>query len=120
MRKSDSSRNKIGLCMESVIMKTMRNFERGQGLVEYALVITLVSLVAIVVTVLIGLAATHNYGILAGVFGIRKDIKTGSNYIYFDNNPPQCGFNGANKLLYMQFFTDIEPYLTATTENANI
>ena len=101
-------------------MKNFRDRQRGQGMPQYALILALVALVAIVVLALLSLAISRNYGLLAGVFGTRKDVQDTPNHVYFDTNPPQCGITAGHKELYMQFFTDIEPYLTATTENGTI
>src|SRR5260221_10307793 len=103
-------------------MRKLSHWQRGQGLPEYAMILGAVALVSIVVLGLVALAVSRQYGLLAAVFGTRKDVHDTLNYVYFDNNPPQCGYvpGDGKRELYMQFFTDIEPYLTATTENGNI
>ncbi len=97
--------------------------QQGQGLPEYAMILGAVALISIVVLGLVALAVSRQYGLLAAVFGTRKDVQDTPNHVYFDTNPPQCGYVGPpdnKRELYMQLFTDIEPYLTATTENGNI
>ena len=101
--------------------------QRGQGLPEYALIIALVAIVGIVILGVVGLAATRNFGLIAGALGAKKDVyqPTADYYIYFneagDNNPPECGKSSGNTLLYAQITSNIDPaYLSATTENANI
>lgn len=106
-------------------MRRLSRWQRGQGMPEYAMILAAVALVSIVVLGLLGLALSRQYGLVAGVLGTRKDVQTSPNHVYFDTNPPQCGIDnspaGDGKVhLFMQFFTDIKPYLTATTENPNI
>ena len=105
----------------------LKKVQRGQGLPEYALIIALVALVAVVILGIVGLAATRNFGLVAGALGVRKDAYQPSAdfYIYFneagDNNPPQCGKLSADTVLYAQMTTNIDPSnLTVATENANI
>jgi Flp pilus assembly pilin Flp len=54
-------------------MKTqqLRKNTKGQGLVEYALILSLVALVTIVVTFLLGQAAQRVYGVTAGALGAK-------------------------------------------------
>jgi hypothetical protein len=101
-------------------MRKISSGQRGQGLPEYAIILGLVALASAIVLGLLGLALSRQYGLVAGVLGTRKDVQTSPNHVYFDTNPPQCGLTGGQKELYMQFFTDIAPYLTATTENGKI
>jgi|SRR5579859_4047422 len=106
-------------------MKRKRNSARGQGLVEYALLIVLVAFLALGVLAVLALAINRGYGLVGGALGVRKDVQTVHNNIYFDDNPPQCGMTGSvashSLMLYMQFFSDIDiPYLTATTEYSDI
>lgn len=103
------------------MMKKLRKLEHGQGLVDYALIIALVALIAIVGLGLIALAASHGYGIVGGVLGVRKDVQSTVNNIYFDTNPPQCGTWNGGRQLYMQFFSDVPiPDLSATTEDSSM
>src|SRR5689334_1213838 len=104
-------------------MQQLPRGQRGQGLPEYAVILGLVALASAIVLGLLGLALSRQYGLVAGVLGTRKDVQTSPNHVYFDTNPPQCGADythGGEMHLFMEFFTDIEPYLTATTENARI
>jgi hypothetical protein len=105
-------------------MRKTSHWQHGQGLPEYATILGLVALASAIVLGLLGLALARQYGLVAGVLGARKDVQTASNHVYFDTNPPQCGVNyfddPPRRHLYMQFFTDIKPYLTATTEKASI
>src|SRR5258708_34107145 len=100
---------------------TFSRFERGQGAPEYGLVIALVALVSVVMLGVLGLAATRQYGLLGGALGVRKDIQTPKNFIYFDNDKPQCGSAGVARGLYAQFFSDIDQqYLTVSTDFASV
>ena len=49
--------------------------QEGHGLVEYALILALVALVAIVVVALTGVAAQRGYGVLGGALGARYDTQ---------------------------------------------
>src|SRR5258708_35124802 len=94
---------------------TFSRFERGQGAPEYGLVIALVAIVSVVVLGVLGLAVTRQYGLLGGALGVRKDIQTPKNFIFFDNDKPQCGISDGVKGLYAQFFSDIDKqYLTVS------
>src|SRR5689334_20680410 len=92
-----------------IIDRYRRRSHPGQGLPEYAIVIALVALVCIVILGIVGLAATRNYGLVAGALGAKKEVQGSQNYAYFDNNPPQCGLNPHTGSLqfYAQFFSDI-------------
>ena len=88
---------------------SFKRSRKGQGLAEYAVVIALVALVCIIIIGLVGLAATRNYGLVAGALGAKKQIDAPQNFIRFDNNPPQCGLNPVSRKIqiYAQFFSDI-------------
>jgi len=47
--------------------------QRGQGLVEYALILSLVSVIVIIAAFALGLAIQRIYGIAAGAIGAKKD-----------------------------------------------
>lgn len=98
--------------------------ERGQGLVEYALLLALVAVVAMVSLAIIGLVNSRSYGQVAAVLGAQRMLgDSNSHYLHF-NNPPRCGYlhitgqpsQGIG--LYAQGTTDV-PFseLAATTEN---
>lgn len=76
----------------------------GQGMVEYALVLVLVAVVAISVIGLTGLAIARNYGVLAGVFGAKREV-TG---VVTFNVLPQCGYVvGQGTGFYTEISTNI-------------
>ncbi|HLY27386.1 MAG TPA: hypothetical protein VKQ72_13670 [Aggregatilineales bacterium] len=56
--------------------KGLRYRSRGQGQVEYALVLAVVSLVVIVAVTLVGLGAQRVYGVIAGSLGAKHDTLT--------------------------------------------
>src|SRR5579859_5611258 len=105
-----------------VVIRKDRNFERGQGLVEYALLIMFIAFLGILAIGALALAINRSYGLVGGALGVRKDVQTTQNNIYFDTNTPRCGlYHGSTRQMHMQFFSDIAPqYLTATTENPDI
>ncbi len=95
---------------------------RGQGLVEYALVLALVALVAILAIGLLGLANARGYGVVAGALGAQraKDVSpNGDWYLYFDPDQlPRCGRLDNDTVLFGKFYSDVEPkYLTVSTDN---
>src|SRR5258708_8820024 len=51
---------------------------QGAGLVEYALVITLVALVAVIVLGLAGVGVQRLYGVAGGMLGARKQASDGA------------------------------------------
>jgi hypothetical protein len=81
----------------------------GQGLVEYAIVISLVAVVSIVILGLVGLAVSRSYGLIAGVLGAKKEIGSGTtaNHVYFDGDTPQCGMAAGTLMFRADFFSDI-------------
>ncbi len=44
---------------------------RGQGLVEYALILALVAIVVVVIISLVGFGLRRNFGLLGGIFGAK-------------------------------------------------
>src|SRR5258708_35396360 len=101
--------------------RNKRELEGGQGLVEYAIIIALVGLVASVVVGLIGLAASRSYGLTAGALGVKRDVQTAQNYIHFDDTKPWCGNVGVTKVVYAQFWSDIDKqFLTVSTDIASV
>ncbi|HLY26184.1 MAG TPA: hypothetical protein VKQ72_07580 [Aggregatilineales bacterium] len=70
-----------------------RRRARGQGLVEYAVTIALVGLVAVVALGLIGLAINRIYGVVGGTLGTsRNSSGAGATTLYFEpSQPAQCG-----------------------------
>jgi len=109
-------------------MAIKRNVKRsGQGLVEYAIIIGLVAVVCVIILGLFGLAATRNYGIVAGALGAKKEIDTETHYIRFqsDTNFPQCGISHGQLYFRTHFFSDISDpneikELTVATDNGLI
>ncbi len=79
-----------------------RQLQRGQGLAEYAIVILLVAIVAVLVLGLLGLAVTRVYGLIGGALGSKKEADT---HIYFDPDQlPRCGIYGGHTILYGQLY----------------
>lgn len=109
-----------------VIKRNLKRSRNGQGLVEYAIVISLVAIVSIVILGLLGLAVSRSYGLIAGALGAKKEIGSAAvqNHVYFDADVPQCGTFGGELGFRAHFFSDI-PYnggainnvLTVTTDN---
>jgi Flp pilus assembly pilin Flp len=92
-----------------ILKRGSRKSQKGQGLTEYAIIIALVAIVCVIILGLVGLAVNRNYGLVAGALGAKKEIRSAQYYVYFDNNPPQCGFIGGTSTrgFYAQFFSDI-------------
>lgn len=55
--------------------QSMRHRERGQGFVEYALVLVIVALVVIVIVGLLGMALQRSYGVVAGLLGAKHNTE---------------------------------------------
>ncbi len=53
--------------------RRLRKYQRGQGLIEYALILILVAVVVIAVAGLVGLAVQRLYGLVAGALGTKYD-----------------------------------------------
>lgn len=92
--------------------------QRGQGLVEYALVLVLVAVVVIVAIGLVGLAIARGYGVLAAVLGAKKEVTGVLTFSY----PPRCGYlPGTGTGLYAEITTDIPlSDLTVSTDTGFI
>jgi hypothetical protein len=68
---------------------------RGQGLVEYAIIIALVALASIVVLAFVSMAINRDFGILCGVFQCRRQHDDGKTVLWFDTSfagAPVCSF----------------------------
>jgi len=87
----------------------MKRKLRGQGLVEYALILVLVTIAAVVILGAIGLAVQRLFGVGLGVLGGSRNVQTSQQYIYFDSSwLPTCQFvSGQGTGLYTEFYTDI-------------
>jgi Flp pilus assembly pilin Flp len=68
--------------------KRLYKRERGQSLVEYALILVLVAVVAIVALGLVGLAAQRIFGVTVGALGVRHN-STGI-IEFSQETPPMC------------------------------
>ncbi len=77
----------------------------GQALVEYALVLVLVALVAIVILWVVGRAANKSYGLVCGVFGCKKEYE---GVLTFNGGyPPRCGYvESQGTGLYFEIIVD--------------
>src|SRR5258708_8526583 len=101
--------------------RNKRELEGGQGLVEYAIIIALVGLVASVVVGLIGLAASRSYGLTAGALDVKRDVQTAQNYIHFDDTKPWCRFVPGTKVVYPHCYSTIaNQFLPSSTHIASI
>jgi Flp pilus assembly pilin Flp len=104
------------------VMQKNRNLkklvsERGQGLVEYALILALVAVASIVILALLGPAVQRVLGIVTGALGTRA---TTSQVVTFDGNQhARCGYlTGVGTGFYMQFYTAASPdQLQISTDN---
>lgn len=72
-----------------------RKAQKGQGLVEYATIVSLVSVVSIVILSILGIAVARNYGVIAAVFGGQKNAASSAvtgltNTIYYDPTTVIC------------------------------
>jgi pilus assembly protein Flp/PilA len=102
----------------TMMRRRYRNQERGQGLVEYAIILVLVAIVVIVVGMLLGLAVQRIYGLAAAGLGARYN-STGTRHIVIDeslcivqSNPDMTG-------LWIIGRTNIPfPQITGSTERA--
>lgn len=110
-----------------------RKAQKGQGLVEYATIVSLVSIVSIVILSLVGLAVARNYAVVASVFGGKKNAASSAvsgltNTIYIEpSSPPvEChvakaggttcpglSFCGANGATYVRFQLYASPDIQA-------
>jgi len=81
------------------VMVSKRKAKRsrnGQGLVEYALIVSLVAVVAALALGAIGWATQQGFGVITGALGGKKVVQGSPNFLYFDTNPfsiPRCGYN---------------------------
>jgi Flp pilus assembly pilin Flp len=76
---------------------------KGQGLVEYALILALVALVVIAVTFLIGLSVQRVYGLVVGALGINH----GSSALNIESSPPPaCYLVGSTTNIYLKGYTN--------------
>jgi Flp pilus assembly pilin Flp len=98
-----------------ILERGSRKSRKGQGLVEYAVIIALVAIVCVIILGLVGLAVTRNYGLIAGALGAKKDVKGAQNYVRFDldTNPPKCGTilsggHAGQRKFYAQFNSDFD------------
>jgi Flp pilus assembly pilin Flp len=90
---------------------------RGQGLVEYALIIALVAIVSIVTLAVIGPAAQRIFGLVTGALGTRANT---SSLVTFDvNQHARCGYlAGTGTGFYMQFYATVPAsQLQISTDN---
>lgn len=92
--------------------KDINNRTSAQGLVEYALILSLVALIAIVILGIFGGGVQRVFALVSGALKAKHETHSG-NYIYFNpDQPPRCGyvaFSGADVTqLYVQFYTNIE------------
>src|SRR4051812_49246100 len=67
-----------------------RRGARGQGLVEYALVFVLVSIVVIVTAALIGTAVQRIYAIVAGGLGAQRQTVSGQDAVDINEGAQFC------------------------------
>jgi pilus assembly protein Flp/PilA len=75
--------------------KQTRKHERGQGLVEYALILVLVAIVVIVVTSLMGQGVQRIFGLITGALGEKHNASGGETitieyaecYVHTGSNP---------------------------------
>jgi len=99
---------------------------RGQGLVEYAIILALVALVSIVILAFVGLAANRNFGLICSIMGCREDVN-GSTVLALDRSTthgvgnivmPQCSYwRGHGMSFYVSIYTNIDPnHVTVDTE----
>lgn len=90
----------------------------GQGLVEYALLLGLVAVVAIVAIGLVSVAVQRNYGIVGAVLGAKKEQPGVLSFIYF----PRCGhIPGQGTGLYAEIITNVPMSdLTVSTDTGFI
>src|SRR5689334_19797094 len=79
-------------------IRLIKKKQKGQALVEYATIISLVSIVSIVILSGVGIAVSRNYATVAAVFGAKKNAANNNvsgliNTIYVDMTPgsqPTC------------------------------
>jgi Flp pilus assembly pilin Flp len=105
----------------NTIVKIRRSsHQRGQGLVEYALILVLVAVVSIAVLGVAALAISRVYGIATATLGGEHQYKEVGEVLAFDSNqPPQCGYFSGHTGLYVQFYSSVDPdYLQVSTENS--
>jgi Flp pilus assembly pilin Flp len=77
---------------------------KGQGLVEYALILSLVAVVVIVIIGLVGMASQRNFGVIGAVFGAKRETPGTLSFNYH----PQCGYiTGQGTGFYAEISTNI-------------
>ena len=90
----------------------------GQALVEYVLILALVAVVVIAILGLVGFAIQRNFGIIAAVFGAKKEETGVITFSYY----PRCGhITGQGTGLYAVIITNIPSTdLTVSTDTGFI
>lgn len=84
-------------------MKIRRGGARGQGLVEYALIVALVAVVAVIILAWVGSAVSRVNGVICGALGCKHLVDTDSqSYLAFDpNQEPTCGYVSMGNGVYL-------------------
>jgi len=104
---------------------------RGQGLVEYAIIIALVAIVVVVIITFVGFAAKRNFGIVAGALGATHDETSGPG-THIEITSAQCLGSKSQNLMGIWILgrSNVAPsqlmgstdlgYFTAPTNNSGV
>jgi Flp pilus assembly pilin Flp len=94
--------------------RKIRREKKGQGLVEYALIIALVAVVVIVAAAVVGLAVQRVYGVIVAALGTKHDAVG-----HLEIESAQCIAStslGKTGLIVYGYTTDDPSKLTASSE----
>lgn len=95
-----------------------KRLRRGQGLVEYAIIIALVALVVIVIITLVGFATKRGFGVIAGALGATHNETTGTG-THIEITDAHCWtYVGLNQTgVYVRGLSNLDPsLLTGSTD----